>query len=162
MWKEFVTCTNLFHYRYTVQLLPRIASMMIECYSHGQKIRPLVHFSEIKQTSPSHLHFFWNSVLPEHFKYLVCKPWLVCEGGVHWVGGGFHWCSCVAIVEFSVSWPPNSLTASTWQSKFSLLEIGKRIAVARKTEDQRSTVWCVSQKSKYRWINGSVSRPSQR
>jgi len=40
----------MFHYRYTVKLLPKIASVTMECYTHGQKIGPLVNFSEIKQT----------------------------------------------------------------------------------------------------------------
>ena len=53
-------------------------------------------------------------------------------GGAHSAGGGFHWCTCVAIVESSVSLPPNSLTSSTWQSKFTSSKLAKVLPLLEK------------------------------
>jgi len=76
--------------QYTVQLLPRIASMMIECYSHGQKRRPLVYFSEIKQIKVLQTCIFSEIVFCLNILNIWCVNHSLCVRGVFTVlGEGF-------------------------------------------------------------------------
>jgi len=65
--------------------------MMLKCYIQGQKRDHLYISAKSNKQKSFKLAFFlkYCSVLPEHFKYLVFKPRLVCVGVFTVLGEGF-------------------------------------------------------------------------